>query len=162
MVMHVVALVLAAAVGGGQAAEGSGAAAPSKAAALEPAIAATILRFNKDEERFRDAPRVEKAGSPSEPYMLRATYRRAQGAHQIIGGNAAAASEVTVRVRAVELEKRATKVNAGDLDEDFSKAPWRETPRGYLLDFKFLWTGSAWEQVGAPVAHPTLGVVGRP
>src|SRR5205085_1251034 len=136
--------------------------APSKAATLEPAIADTIKRFNKDEERFRDAPRIEKAGEPSEPYMIRATYRRATETHQVLGGNAASTSEVTVRVRAVEMEKRATKVNAGDLEKDFAKAPWRETPRGYLLDFKFHWTGSAWEQVGAPVAHPTLGVVGRP
>ena len=35
--------------------------------------------------------------------MLRATYRRVSGAHQIIGGDAASASKVTVRVRAVEL-----------------------------------------------------------
>jgi hypothetical protein len=162
MVMHIVALMLAVAAGAGQALDGAGGPPASKAAALEPAISEAIERFNKEEERFRDAPRAEKAGEPSDPYMIRATYRRAQGGHQILSGNAASTSEATVRVRAVELEKRATKVNAGDLEKDFSRAPWRETPRGYLLDFKFLWTGSAWEQVGAPVAHPTLGVVGRP
>jgi hypothetical protein len=162
VVMQILALGLALAVGRGQAAAESGPTGPAKAAALEPAIADTIARFNKDEERFRDAPRIEKTGEPSDPSMLRATYRRASNAHQVIAGDAASASEVTVRVRAMELEKRATNVNAGDIEKDFANAPWRETPRGYLLDFKFLWTGSAWEQVGAPIAHPTLGVVGRP
>ena len=62
MIMHVVALVLAAAVAFGPATEGSASAAPSKAAALEPAIADTIERFNKEEGRLRDAPRVKKSG----------------------------------------------------------------------------------------------------
>lgn len=131
-----------------------------KAAALNPAIQEMIDRFNKEQAAFREAPRVERAGPSDEPYMLRATYRRA-GAYELLPGDEGA-NDVTVRVRATELEKRATKVNDGDLEDAFKAAPWRDTPRGYLLDFRMHWTGSKWEQQGPPVEHPTLGVVGKP
>lgn len=134
---------------------------PSRAAALTPAITDMIERFNKDQAALREAPRAERIGPPDEPYMLRATYRRARGEYQVLPAKGDA-QDVTVRVRATELEKRATKVNAGDLEDAFKAAPWRETPRGYLLDFRLRWTGSKWEQQGPPAEHPTLGVVGNP
>lgn len=135
---------------------------PSTArAALEPAIAAMIAAFNASEERERQAPRVQAAGPPEEPYLLRATYRRAEQRHEVIGMEAGANPVVTVRVRAAEFEKRATNVNGRDLQAELAKARLVQTPRGYLLDFLLRWTGSKWEQLGEPVAHPTLGVVGR-
>jgi len=129
--------------------------------ALEPAIATAIARFNASEERLRQAPKVERTGPPTEPYLLRATYRRAEQKHDVIGVDPGASPVVTVRVRATEFEKRVTNVNGGDLDAALAKAAWVETPRGYLLDFRLRWTGSDWEQLGEPAAYPTLGVVGR-
>ncbi len=159
MITHVVALVVtlvfAAPVGAGQTGDAS-------AAALEPAITKAVEEFNRAEERLRAAPRVESSGPADDPYLLRATYRRAGGAHELLKTEGGDGSVVTVRIRAMELEKRAAKVNAGELARDFEKAPWRETPRGYVLDFRFHWNGSKWEQQGEPVAHPTLGIAGRP
>lgn len=129
--------------------------------ALGPAIAEVVARFNASEERLRQAPKVERTGPPAEPYLLRATYRRAEQKYDVIGVDAGVNPVVTVRVRATEFEKRATNVNGGDLDAALAKAAWLETPRGYLLDFRLRWTGSDWEQLGEPAAHPTLGVVGR-
>ncbi len=127
--------------------------------ALEPAVAAAIDHFNASEARLRENPKVESAGPAAEPTMLRATYRRAQGAHRVTGIESGTTPVVTVRVRAVELEKRATNLN-GDVRKTFAGAPWRETPRGYVLDFRLRWTGTAWEEVGEPTSRPTLGVAG--
>jgi hypothetical protein len=128
--------------------------------ALPAAVDATIKRFNQAEEKLRDAPRVERTGPERDPQMMRATYRRAGGAYSVVTP-AGDDGIVTVRVRSVELEKRATNVN-DDVERDFAKAPWRETPRGYLLDFRFRWNGTEWEPLGEPVSRPTLGVVGKP
>lgn len=151
-------LVLAAGVA---AAEGEPAGNAAASKALGPAISVTIERFNRDEDVLRETPRVERVGPERDPQMLRATYRRAAGKHQVVGTPTGVGSEVTVRVRASEYEKRATNVNAGNLERDFADAPWRETPRGYMLDFRLRWTGTEWEQVGEPVAHPVLGFVGQ-
>ena len=157
MTSQVVALLLAAAVAAG----GDLRQLPSTASSkLEPAITVVIDRFNASEERLRKDPKVESAGPSKEPSLLRATYRRAGTQHQVTGIESGATPVVTVRVRAVEFEKRATNVDA-DVREDFAKAPWLETPRGYILDFRLRWTGSAWEQVGEPASYPTLGVVGE-
>ncbi len=159
MIMQIVALVLtlglAAPVGAAETGE-------TKAVALAPAMATAVEEFNKAEQKLRDAPQVERVGPADDPYLLRATYRRAGGPHEILKSEGGDGSVVTVRIRAMELEKRATKVNAGELEREFAKAPWRETPRGYVLDFRFHWNGSKWEQMGEPVAHPTLGIAGRP
>jgi hypothetical protein len=134
--------------------------APARAA-LDSAVVAAVARFNADEERLRETPRVERTGPDREPYLLRATYRHADSQHQIMDIVPGSAPAVTVRVRATEFEKRATNVNSGDLAAEFAKAPWQQTARGYVLDFRLRWTGSAWETLGDPVAHPTLGTVGR-
>jgi hypothetical protein len=42
------------------------------------------------------------------------------------------------------------------MEAAFANAPWKKTPRGYLLDFRLRWTGSAWEQLGEPIAHASL------
>jgi hypothetical protein len=128
-------------------------------AALEPAITTTIDRFNASEEKLRKDPKVESAGPAKEPSLLRATYRQASTQHQITGIEPGGAPVVTVRLRAVEYEKRATNIE-DDVHRAFAKAPWLETPRGYVLDFRFRWTGAAWEQVGEPTSFPTLGVAG--
>ncbi len=128
--------------------------------ALEPAVTAAIDHFNASEARLRENPRVENSGPAAEPTMLRATYRRAGGSHRVIGIEPGTTPVVTVRVRAVEMEKRATNVN-GDVSREFARAPWRETPRGYVLDFQLRWTGTAWEQTGEPTSKPTLGVAGE-
>jgi len=134
---------------------------PDAQTALEAAITTAATRFNADEEQLREQPKVEKVGPGNEPYMLRATYRRAGGKHDLVGVDPGEHPVVTVRMRASEFEKRATNVNAGDLEAQFAKARWLETPRGYLLDFRLRWTGKEWEQLGEPAAHPTLGVAGR-
>jgi hypothetical protein len=92
---------------------------------------------------------------------MRATYLKAGEAHDVLGIDPGPNPTVTVRVRATEFEKRATNANTQDVAGEFAKAPWLKTPRGYVLDFRFRWTGSEWEQVGEPAAHPTLGNVGR-
>ena len=162
MITCVVAMVLAA---GGAAGQGPTAKEPAggREAALGSAITEAVQRFNKEQEKLRDAPRVERVGpDPQEPQMLRATYTRLGAEHQIMKTEAGATPVTTVRMRAVEFEKRATNVNAGDLEKDFAKAPWRQTPRGYVVDMQFQWTGSKWEALGQPTLYPTLGVVGRP
>jgi hypothetical protein len=152
----IAAVLLAAGVAAGQVPD-----VPPNKAALDAAIGEVIAQFNKDQAALRTAPRVERVGPSDEPYMLRATYLRATGQYQVLGGEAGG-DAVTVRVRATEFEKRATKVNAGDLEDAFGAAAWRETPRGYLLDFHLRWTGAKWEQQGPPAEHPTLGTVGQP
>lgn len=133
---------------------------PDARSALEPAIASAAARFNADEERLRADPKVEAAGPKDEPYMLRATYRRAGDKHDLVGIEAGEHPVVTVRMRASEFEKRATNVNGGDLEMQFAKARWLQTPRGYVLDFRLRWSGTEWEQLGEPAAYPTLGVAG--
>ncbi len=128
---------------------------------LQAAISDAVDGFNKSEEKLRDHPRVESVGPPQDPTLLRATYRRAGTQHEITAVEPGETPTVTVRVRAVEFEKRATNVDS-NVQGAFKSAPWRETPRGYLLDFRLRWSGSAWEQVGAPASFPTLGVVGSP
>ncbi len=155
MITHVLAMVLAAGVGTGQAMS------PEAGKALEPAIGVTVERLNKEQERLRDAPQVERSGPDGDPSMLRATYIRVGAQHQLLASEPGPPPVVTVRLRAVEFEKRATNVNT-NVEEDFANAPWRETPRGYVIDVRLRWTGSAWEQLGQPVRHPTLGIVGRP
>jgi hypothetical protein len=135
---------------------------PKEAAgALDPAVKEAISHFNKVQDQLRTDPRVESAGSPKDPSMLRATYRRANSGYQVTGIEAGAAPVAAVRVRAIELEKRVTNVNAGDIRAEFSRAPWRETPRGWVLDFRFRWTGKTWEPMGDPTEFPTLGVAGE-
>jgi hypothetical protein len=134
---------------------------PDASKGLGAAVADVVGRFNANEEKLRDHPRVEATGPAGEPSMLRATYRRARPQHQITAVEPGAAPVVTVRVRAVEFEKRATNVNS-NVEGAFKAAPWRETPRGYLLDFQLRWNGKTWEQMGEPAAAPTLGVVGEP
>ena len=130
--------------------------------ALGPAIAAAVDRYNAAEDQHRTAPRVESSAPESEPYLLRATYRHAGAGQQLLSVDPGPPPAVVVRVRAVEMEKRVTNVNGGDLHAALAKAPWHETPRGYVLDFRFRWDGTEWRQVGEPAVNPTLGVVGRP
>jgi hypothetical protein len=158
MLSHVLALLLAAAVAGGADVRQLP---PAATGALETAITAAIDRFNTTEEKLRDNPKVESGGPAKEPSLLRATYRRIGGQHQITGIESGATPVATVRMRAVEFEKRATNTDE-DIRREFKKAPWLETPRGYILDFRFHWNGKAWEQVGEPASYPTLGVVGEP
>jgi len=158
MPSHVLALLLAAAVAAGADVRQLP---PAASGALEPAITAAIDRFNTSEEKVRKNPAVESAGPAKEPSLLRATYRRIGGQHLITGIEPGATPVVTVRMRAVEFEKRATNTDE-DVHREFKKAPWLETPRGYILDFRFRWSGTAWEQVGEPASYPTLGVVGEP
>lgn len=127
---------------------------------LEPAIAATIERFNAAEDRLREDPRVETVGPADAPYMLRATYRRAGAEHAIAAFEPGATPTVTIRVRTAEMERRATRVSTDDLQTAFAKAPWKQGTRGWLLDFHLRWTGSTWEQLGEPVAHLTLNLPG--
>jgi len=133
---------------------------PKEAAtALDPVVRKAIADFNKGEEQLRDKPQVQSAGQPKDPSLLRATYRRANGAYKVTGVEPGPIA--TVRVRAIELEKRVTNVNTDDLKAAFARAPWKETPRGWVLDFRFRWTGTAWEQVGKASEFPTLGVAGE-
>lgn len=157
MITCVMAMVLAAGVAAGQGPAGG------KEAALGAAVTEAVQRFNQEQEQLRDRPDVQRVGPDAKaPQLLRATYTKLGTQHQILKTEAGASPVVTVRLRATEFEKRATNVNAGDLEEDFAKAPWRETPRGYIVDMQFQWSGSKWEEVGKPAMHPTLGVVGRP
>jgi hypothetical protein len=94
--------------------------------------------------------------------MLRAVYRQAGTAHDVIAVQPGANASVTVRFRATELEKRVTNVNGGNLYDALAKAPWKKSPRGYLIDVRMHWDGQAWKAEGTPAEHPTLGVVGRP
>ena len=128
---------------------------------LEAAVKDTVTRFNTAEEKRRDHPDVEVSGPAKDPSMMRATYRHADSRHEVTAVEPGANPIVTVRVRAVEFEKRATNVDANVVGA-FRSAPWRETPRGYVLDFRLRWTGTAWEQVGEPASFPTLGVAGTP
>ena len=134
--------------------------APAARAALEPAITAAVADFNAAEDVRRVQPEVQTTGSASDPSMLRAAYRKAGTQHDVIAVEPGPA--VVVRVRATEFEKRVTNVNGGDLRAALVKAPWKQTPRGYLIDFRLRWTGETWTAAGTPVEHPTLGVVGRP
>jgi hypothetical protein len=131
-------------------------------AGLAPAVDAVMGRFNVDEDRRRETPEIQAVGPADEPSMLRATYRKAGGQHDVLAVELGAAPAVTVRFRVSELEKRVTNINGGDLHAALAKAPWKPTPRGYLIDVRLRWNGEAWEPAGAPVEHPTLGVVGRP
>ena len=135
---------------------------PPARAALEPAIAATISQFNADEEELSRNPRVLASGPAKDPSMLRATYRQAGTEHDVIAVEPGATPAVTVRFRATELEKRVTNVNGGDLYAALAKAPWKKSPRGYLIDVRLRWNGEAWAAEGRAAEHPTLGVVGRP
>jgi hypothetical protein len=94
--------------------------------------------------------------------MLRATYRQAGTAHDVIAMHPGDAPTVTIRFRATELEKRVTNVNGGDLHAALAKAPWKKSPRGYLIDVRLRWNGEAWAAEGRAAEHPSLGVVGRP
>jgi hypothetical protein len=127
---------------------------------LEPAIVETTARFNFAEDRLRETPRVERVGPEEAPYMLRATYRQASADHAVIAVEGGAEPVVTVRIRAAEIEKRATNVNTDGLEAEFAKASWAKAPRGYLLDFRLRWNASAWEQIGDPIAHAALSVGG--
>jgi hypothetical protein len=124
--------------------------------ALEPAIVETTARFNADQDRLRQTPRVESVGPQEAPYMLRATYRQASADHAVVAVEPGAEPIITVRIRAVELEKRATNISMEGLQAEFAKAPWTKSPRGYLLDFRLRWNGSALEQLGEPIVHPSL------
>jgi hypothetical protein len=135
---------------------------PASRDALAPAVAAVVERYNATEDALRTAPRVQETGPEGDPAMLWATYRRAGSQRQVLDVTPGPPLAVTVRVRAAEMEKRVTNVNGGDLHAALARAPWRETPRGYLLDFRFEWDGAKWRSIGEPEAHPTLGVVGRP
>jgi hypothetical protein len=158
MLLRVVAFVLL--TGVASAAEGPQL--PTAAStALGPAVADAVKRFNASEERLRAAPQVQSDGPAGEPYLLRATYRQATPDYAILKIEGGTRPVVTARVRAVEFEKRATNVNNRDVRAEFERAPWQQTPRGFVLDFRFQWSGTEWKQLGAPVANPTLGVVGR-
>ncbi len=135
---------------------------PDARASLESGVSTAVSDYNAQEERRHQKPRVETSGPPEDPFLLRATYRQAGRDHDIVGIEPGAMPVVTVRVRATEFEKRAAKVNDTDLRAEFAKARWVQTPRGYMLDFRLRWTGTAWEQLGEPAAYPTLGVVGSP
>jgi hypothetical protein len=129
-------------------------------ASLDQAVAKAVATFNKKEQGLRDKPDIQSAGDPGDPSMLRATYRRAANAHTVRSIESGASPVAVVRVRAIEVEKRVTNVNGGDIRAAFAKAPWRDTPRGWVLDFRFRWTGKDWQQDGDPASFPTLGVVG--
>jgi len=129
-------------------------------AALEPAIVETTARFNFAEDKLRENPRVERVGPEDAPYLLRASYRQASPDHAVIGVETTPETLVTVRIRASELERRATNNSTDGIEEAFAAAPWKKTPRGFLLDFRLRWTGSAWEQVGEPAAHASLNAEG--
>jgi hypothetical protein len=135
---------------------------PPALAALEPAIGGVIHRFNADEEKLSRAPRVIVTGPAEDPTMLRAVYRQAGSEHDVIAVQPGATASVTVRFRATELEKRVTNINGGDLHAALAKAPWKKSPRGYLIDVRLHWDGETWKAEGTPAEHPTLGVVGRP
>jgi len=131
--------------------------------ALEPAITETTARFNDAEDRFRESPRVETVGPEEAPYMMRASYRLASAEHAVVALETEPQPVVTVRIRADEMEKRATNVGLDDVPTRFAKAPWTKGVRAYLLDFRLRWTGTAWEQLGDPVVRPwlNLGAVQR-
>jgi hypothetical protein len=129
-------------------------------AALESAIIAATQRYNAAEDQRRESPQVETVGPSDAPYMLRARYRRALAEHAIAAVDVGPPPEVTIRIRAVEMERRATHATMDDLATEFSRTEWKPVPRGYLLDFRLRWTGTAWEQVGDPVAHPSLSPAG--
>jgi hypothetical protein len=135
---------------------------PPAVAALEPAVGNVINRFNADEEKLSHSPKVLVSGDADDPSMLRAVYRQAGTAHDVIAVQPGANASVTVRFRATELEKRVTNVNGGNLYDALAKAPWKKSPRGYLIDVRMHWDGQAWKAEGTPAEHPTLGVVGRP
>jgi hypothetical protein len=135
---------------------------PDARESLESGVSAAVSDFNAQEERRHQKPQVETSGPPEDPFLLRATYRKATREHEIIAIEPGAMPVVTVRVRATEFEKRAARVNDTDLRAEFEKARWRETPRGYMLDFRLRWTGMAWEQVGEPASFPVLGVIRDP
>src|SRR5690348_8121254 len=84
---------------------------PPAVAALEPAIAGVITHFNADEEKLSHAPKVLVSGPADDPTMLRAVYRQAGSAHDVIAVQPGASASVTVRFRATELEKRVTNIN---------------------------------------------------
>ena len=135
---------------------------PAASKSLDSAVSHAIDQFNAAEERYRKDPRIETAGAPKDPVMMRATYRRTNGGYKITSIGGSSSPEATVRVRAIEVEKRVTNVNDGsDLRQAFARAPWRDTPRGWVLDFRFRWNGKDWEQVGDPSEFPTLGVAGE-
>ena len=128
--------------------------------ALEPAVVETTARFNADEDRLRETPRVQRVGPQEAPYMLRATYRQASASHAVIAVEPGPQPVVTVRIRVVEFEKRATNINMEGLEAEFAKAPWTKALRGYLLDFRLRWNGSEWQQLGDPTSHPSLSAGG--
>jgi hypothetical protein len=129
---------------------------------LDAAVGAAVERYNAAEDELRKAPRIEASGPEGEPSLLRATYRHAGAGQQMLSADPGPPPVVVVRVRAAEMEKRVTNVNGGDLRAALLKAPWHQTPRGYVIDFRLRWDGTEWRQVGDPVVNPTLGVVGRP
>ncbi len=126
-------------------------------AGLEPAIAAVVVRFNTAEKQRRETAQVETVGPEDAPYLLRVSYRQATTEHAIVALDQGPPSVVTVRIRAVEIEKRAANVSVDGIDAALAKAPWKPAPRGWLLDFHLRWTGATWEQLGEPLAHATLG-----
>jgi hypothetical protein len=158
MAHQLLALLLAATVAAGVDAQQLP---PDASKGLEAAVKDAVTHFNAAEEKRRDHPDVEVSGPAKDPAMMRATYRRADSRHEITAVEGGASPIVTVRVRAVEFEKRATNIDS-NVQGAFRNAPWRETPRGYVLDFRLRWSGTAWEQVGEPAAFPTLGVAGTP
>jgi hypothetical protein len=129
-------------------------------AALEPAIVETTARFNFAEDHLRENPRIERVGPEDAPYLMRAAYRQASPDHAVIAVETVPEPAVTVRIRASEIEKRATNNSTDGIEEAFAKAPWKKTPRGFLLDYRLRWTGAAWEQVGDPSVHASLGAEG--
>ena len=129
--------------------------------ALDPAVTKAIAQFNAAEDRLRQNPRVEASGPDGDPTMLRAVYRRANPGYKMLDVDQSDGPTVTVRVRAIEVEKRATNMNTTDVKAAFARAPWRDTPRGWVLDFRFRWNGKDWEQAGDPAEFPTLGVAGE-
>jgi hypothetical protein len=158
MVLRVMTFMLLTAIASAD--EGSQLPAAARAA-LGPAVVESVKRFNASEERLRASPQVQSDGPAGEPYLLRATYRKAAPEYAILQVEPGERPVTTVRVRAVEFEKRATNVNNRDLRKEFEGAQWRQTPRGFLLDFRLQWGDTGWKQLGDPVARPTLGVVGR-
>jgi len=135
---------------------------PASRGSLDSAVGAAIDRYNAAEDQLRKTPRIEATGPEGDPSLLRATYRHAGAGQQLLSADAGPPPVVVVRVRAVEMEKRVTNVNGGDLRAALLKAPWHQTPRGYLIDFRLRWDGTEWREAGDPVVNPTLGVVGRP
>jgi hypothetical protein len=135
---------------------------PRSQTALDAAVGAAIDRYNAAQDALRKTPRIEAIGPEDEPSLLRATYRHAGAGQQVLSADPGPPPIVVVRVRAVEMEKRVTNVNGGDLRAALLKAPWHQTPRGYLIDFRLRWDGAEWREAGDPVINPTLGVAGRP